>query len=134
MVHDHILRVSRPFVTARWSELLLVTFEAPEELVGVYVPSGLEPDRWDAKTHVTLVALQMLDIRVLGWRIPGFGAHPQVNFRTYVRCGAERAVTFIRELVPSRLVAAVARACSHEPFRAARVEARGVRAPCGRHW
>ena len=89
-----------------------------------HIPPGVDPDRWNGSTHVSLVALQMHDIRVLGWRMPGFAAHPQVNFRTYVRRGADPAVTFVRELVPSRLIAAVGRLRYGEPFQAARVEAR----------
>lgn len=104
--------------------MVLITFEAPEELVRAHIPPGVDPDRWNGRTHVSLVALQMLDVRVLGWRIPGFATHPQVNFRTYVRHGADPAVAFVRELVPSRLIAAVGRLHYGEPFQLARIEAR----------
>ncbi|MGH7676377.1 MAG: DUF2071 domain-containing protein [Gemmatimonadales bacterium] len=111
----------RPFLTARWSDLVFLTFEAPEDLVSAATPRGAEPDRWQGRTHVTLVALRMDDVRVAGWRIPGFGGHAQVNLRTYVRGDG---VSFIRQLVPSRLIAAVARIRYREPFRAAAIEAR----------
>jgi len=106
--------------------VVLITFEAPEELVRAHIPPGVDPDRWNGRMHVSLVALQMHDVRVLGWRTPGFATYPQVNFRTYVRRGADPAVTFLRQLVPSRLVAAVARLRYGEPFQTARVEARAV--------
>ena len=114
----------RPFLTARWSNLVLLTFEAPEELLEAHIPLGMEPDSWQRKTHVSLVALEMTDVRVRGWRIPAFSAYPQVNFRTYGRLAGEAAVSFIREFVPSRLVAAVARARYREPFRAMPIESR----------
>jgi len=106
----------RPFLTARWSDIVLLTFEAPEDLVRRALPSGVELDRWNGRTHVSLVALRMLDVRIMGWRIPGFTSHPQVNFRTYVRVGGEPGVWFIRQLVPSRLIAAVGRLRYDEPF------------------
>jgi len=121
----------RPFLTARWSDLVFLTFEVPEDRVVAVIPPGVAPDRWHGHTHVTLVALRMHDVRVAGWRIPGFGSHAQVNLRTYVRGPRDpRApalapgVAFVRQLVPSRLIAAVARVRFGEPFRAAAVEAR----------
>ena len=106
----------RPFLAARWSHIILLTFEAPEDLVRRSIPPGVEPDFWDGRTHVSLVALQMLDVRIKGWRIPGFTAHSQVNFRTYVRMAEEPGVWFIRQFVSSRLVAAVGRLRYGEPF------------------
>jgi uncharacterized protein YqjF (DUF2071 family) len=103
---------------------VLLTFEAPEELVRAQLPPGVDVDRWSGRAHVSLVALQMVDVRVLGWRIPGFTAHPQVNFRVYARQGAHAAVSFVRELVPSWLIAAVGRRRYNEPFRTAWIETR----------
>ena len=116
--------VPRPFLTARWSNLVLLTFEAPEQLVRSHVTAGIDLDRWNGRTHVSLVALEMLNVRVFGQRIPGFTTHPQVNFRLYVRPHAAPAVWFVRELVPSRLIAAVGRLLYREPFQVARLEAR----------
>ena len=113
----------RPFLTARWSNLVLLTFEAPEQLLRAHVTAGFDLDRWNGQTHVSLVALEMRDVRVLGRRIPGFTTHSQVNLRVYVRVHAAPAVWFVRELVPSRLIAAVGRLLYREPFQAARLEA-----------
>ncbi|HEX4627344.1 MAG TPA: DUF2071 domain-containing protein, partial [Gemmatimonadales bacterium] len=99
-----------------WSDIILLTFEAPEGLIRRALPAGAEPDRWEGRTHVSIVALQMHDVRVKGWGIPGFRAHTQVNFRTYVRVGGQPGVWFIRQLVPSRVIAAVARLKYDEPF------------------
>src|SRR5207249_6400460 len=107
----------RPFLAARWSHIILLSFEAPEDLIRRAIPPGVEPDRWNGRTHVSLVALQMLDVRIKGWRIPGFTAHPQVNFRTYVRVGGEPGVWFVRQFVSSRLIAAAGRLRCGEPVR-----------------
>src|SRR5881398_1495403 len=117
---------SRPFLTAHWSNVVLLTFEAPEDLVRTQLAPCVEPDRWNGKTHASLVALQMRDVRVRGWRVPGFAGHLQVNFRVYARYGGQPAVTFVRELVPSRTIAAVGRLRYGEPFQAARISARVV--------
>jgi uncharacterized protein len=106
----------RPFLTARWSDIVLLTLEAPEALIRRLIPADVEPDRWEGRTHVSIVALQMHEVRVMGFGIPGFRSHPQVNFRTYVRHGGEPGVWFIRQLVPSRVIAAVGRLKYDEPF------------------
>jgi uncharacterized protein len=116
----------RPFLTACWSNVVLLTFEAPEDLVRAQLAPGVEPDRWNGKTHASLVALEMRDVRLHGWRVPGFAGHPQVNFRVYARYAEQAAVTFVRQLVPSRLIAAVGRLRYGEPFRAARIAAHVV--------
>lgn len=118
-----------PFLTARWSDIVLLTFEAPEALLRSAIPPGVELDRWNGRAHVSIVALHMRDVRVLGWAIPGFTAHPQVNFRTYVRCGGAPGVWFMRQLVPSRVIAAVARLRYDEPFWPTPIRRRVVETP-----
>src|SRR5213082_683153 len=58
--------------------------------------------------------------------IPDVGAevHLQVNFRTYIRYRGEPGVWFIREFVPSRLLAAVAWLKFGEPFGTAPISVR----------
>jgi len=121
--------VPRPFLTARWSDIVLLTFEAPEALLRRAIPPGAELDHWNGRTHVSIVALHMRDVRILGWGIPGFTAHPQVNFRTYVRCGGEPGVWFIRQFVPSRVIAAVGRLRYGEPLLPTPIRRRVVDAP-----
>jgi len=58
---------------------------------------------------VSLVAFDVRDTRVRGVAWPGLRDFPEVNLRFYVREGDRRGVVFIRELVPSRAVALVAR-------------------------
>ena len=57
-----------------------------------------------------------------------------MNLRAYVRHGpddARRGVIFIRELVPRRVIATVARLCYNEPYAAAPMTARVTPAPDG---
>jgi uncharacterized protein len=95
-----------------------VTYAVPEVFVRAVIHPALELDRWDGQVHVSLVAFDFHDTRVLFCRVPGHVAFPEVNLRTYVRHGPQRGVAFIREFVPRRLVAAVARAAFNEPYQA----------------
>jgi uncharacterized protein len=67
---------------------------------------------------VSLVAFDFLDTRVMLCRVPGHVDFPEVNLRTYVRHGGRRGVAFIREFVPRRLIATIARRAYNEPYRA----------------
>lgn len=123
--------MNKPFLTARWQHLALVTYAVSAELLDEALTDDIEPDGRDdlpscsaggATAYVSLVAFDFLDTRVLGVKWPGFVNFPEVNLRAYVRekdGEQRRGVTFIRELVPSRWVAWVARNTYNEPYAAA---------------
>jgi uncharacterized protein YqjF (DUF2071 family) len=116
--------VTRPFLRARWRDLLLLTYAVPDDLALPLVPSGCDADRWDGRCHVSLVALQMERVRIRGIAVPGLTSYPQVNLRLYVRHAGRAAVHFVQELVPSRLLAAAAHRLYGEPFRGGPIKAR----------
>jgi len=110
----------RVFLTAEWRHLAIVNFEAPAALLAPLVPRGTELDRHDGRVFVSLVGFRFLDTRVLGCRVPGHANFDEINLRFYVRrevAGEVRsAVTFVREIVRRRAIAAVARAAFNEPY------------------
>lgn len=110
----------RPFLTARWESLVLLNYVCPRSLLEPLVPAGTELDDWDGRHLVSLVGFMFRDTRVIGWAIPGHQHFEEVNLRFYVRRIADgevrRAVVFIRELVPRRAIAAVARWRYDEPY------------------
>jgi uncharacterized protein YqjF (DUF2071 family) len=114
----------RPSLTARWSNLILLTYDVQASLVSPLLPNDVEPDLMDGRAQVSLIAFDFVDTRVRGRRIPGFVDFPEINFRTYVRQGDRRGVVAIRELVPSPLAAAIGRLRFNEPFRATPMESR----------
>ncbi|MEQ8745817.1 DUF2071 domain-containing protein [Pyruvatibacter sp.] len=118
---------SRPFLTARWVNLCLFSFETPRELLAPLLAPGLELDSLDGKAFVSLVAFQFLDTRVKGCRIPGHVNFPELNLRFYVRDGDRRGVMFVREYVPRRAIAVTARLLYNEPYLAAAMTARVTR-------
>src|SRR3954471_19004784 len=109
------------FLTARWSNLCLLTYAVPPALLEPRLPRGLSLDLRDGQAFVSLVAFDFLDTRVLGVPWPGYRNFPEINLRFYVRHREERGVVFVREFVPRRLVAFLARAIYGEPYVAARM-------------
>jgi uncharacterized protein YqjF (DUF2071 family) len=107
----------RPFLTADWLNVAAVTFAADEERLRPYLPRGASIDALEGSPRVSLVAFEFRRTRVRGLAIPGHIAIPEINLRFYVRYGGERGVVFIRELVPRRAIATVARVLYNEPYR-----------------
>lgn len=114
-----------PFLTARWTDLALVTWQIPAEILRPHLPPGLEPDRRPADpegiAYVSFVAFRFLDTKVKGIAVPLHTDFPEVNLRAYVRETAgerRRGVTFIAELVPKPAIAVIANLLYHEHYRA----------------
>ena len=108
----------RPFLTARWKHLVLVNYAVESQRLLPHLPPGLSLDLLDGQAH------EFGRIRFLGHAgvrisVSGFRNFPEINLRFYVRDGDRRGVCFIREYVPSRLIAWVARSLYNEPYRRA---------------
>ena len=107
---------SRPFLTARWSNLGLVTYAVDQALLAADLPPGCELDLRNGDAFVSFVVFDFLDTRVKGVRWPGHVNFPEINLRFYVRQDGQRGVCFVRELVPKRLIAWIARILYNEPY------------------
>jgi uncharacterized protein YqjF (DUF2071 family) len=124
----------RPFLTARWTHLVLLNYACPRDLLGPLVPRGTVLDEWNGQTLVSLVGFLFEDTRVLGVPIPGHRTFEEVNLRFYVKrelpgTPVRRAVVFIRELVPRRAIALVARRLYNEPYLAVPMSHRNALSP-----
>ena len=113
--------MARPFLTARWHNLFLATYPVAPSLLEPRLPPRLTLDLRDGSAFVSVVAFEFLDTRVanIGW--PGYRDFGELNLRFYVRRGEERGVVFIREFVPQRLIAWIAKLIYNEPYLAAPV-------------
>jgi uncharacterized protein YqjF (DUF2071 family) len=107
----------RPFLTAEWLNVVAITFAAEVEQLRPYLPSGVTIDTLEGAPRVSLVAFEFRRTRVLGLPIPHHIAFPEINLRFYIRHRGERGVVFIRELVPRRAIATVAKVLYNEPYR-----------------
>jgi len=121
--------MAKEFLAARWTNLIIASYRVSPERLKDRVPPGLELDLRDGNAHVSLVAFQFTHTRVKGIAWPGYSHFNEVNLRFYVRAGERRGVVFIREYVPKRLIAWVARTFYNEPYRIAEIEDNIVNAP-----
>jgi uncharacterized protein len=107
------LAAVRPFLTANWRYLAIINFVVDPKIVAPFVPSGTEIDFENGETFLSVVGFLFLDTRLLGLPIPLHRDFEEVNLRFYVRKKSadtwRRGVVFVRELVPRRAIATVAR-------------------------
>lgn len=100
----------------------MLSYEIEPAVLAPWVPAGTTLDAWRDRTYVSIVGLRFVDTRLLGVPVPFHRHFEEVNLRFYVRrvvAGeVRRAVVFIRELVPRRAIAALARRLYNEPYRA----------------
>jgi uncharacterized protein YqjF (DUF2071 family) len=106
----------RVFLTAEWRNLLMLNYAVDAALLERFVPSGTELDAFEGKTYLSLVGFEFNRTRMFGLPVPFHQAFEEVNLRFYVRRAAKRGVVFIRELVPSYAVAAIARFAFNENY------------------
>jgi uncharacterized protein YqjF (DUF2071 family) len=110
----------RPFLTACWSDLLLLNFPVPTEVLTRLAPAGTEPDLYRDQAYVSIVGFRFHTTRLLGLPIPGHTRFPEINLRYYVRRTVDgesrRGVAFVREVAPRRAVALTANWLYHENY------------------
>ncbi|MGA2851418.1 MAG: DUF2071 domain-containing protein [Terracidiphilus sp.] len=104
------------FLTAEWSNLLMLNYAVHPSLLERFVPTGTDLDEFEGKTYVSLVGFGFNRTRVFGIPAPFHQAFEEVNLRFYVRRSSKRGVVFIRELVPKLAVAAIARFAFNENY------------------
>jgi uncharacterized protein YqjF (DUF2071 family) len=98
----------------------MLNYDIDAAVLAPLVPAGTELDKFDGRTMVSLVGFLFLKTRVLGVPVPFHRDFEEVNLRFYVRRemddGWRRAVVFVKELVPRRAIAAIARAFYGENY------------------
>jgi len=109
------------FLTAEWQHLAMLNYEVDAGLLLPFVPAGTEIDRWNHKVFVSLVGFRFLKTKLFAFLpIAMHSNFEEVNLRFYVRrqAGSEvrRGVAFIREMVPRRAIAFVARTFYNENY------------------
>jgi uncharacterized protein YqjF (DUF2071 family) len=116
--HLHAENTKQPgiFLTADWNNLVMLNYAIDPALIERFVPRGTELDAFAGNTYFSLVAFEFNNTRVSGFAVPFHRSFEEVNLRFYVRRGDRRGVTFIRELVPRRAVAAIARRFFNENY------------------
>jgi uncharacterized protein YqjF (DUF2071 family) len=110
----------KPFLTANWRYLAMLNFVVDSKIVAPLVPPGTEIDFENGETFLSVVGFLFLDTRLLGLPIPLHRDFEEVNLRFYVRKKSadtwRRGVVFVRELVPRRAIAVLARTFYGEKY------------------
>lgn len=108
------------FLTAEWRYLVMLNYTVDCEVLKPFVPQGTELDWFGDRTFVSVVGFRFTRARVYGVPFPLHTHFEEVNLRFYVRRrsddGWRRGVVFVRELVPRRAIAYVARTFYGEPY------------------
>jgi hypothetical protein len=108
------------FLTAEWRWLLMLNYRIDPAVLAPLVPRGVELDLWQGEALVSMVGFLFLRTRVLRVPVPWHRDFEEVNLRFYVRRetpeGWRRGVTFVREIVPRRAIATLARVLYEEPY------------------
>ena len=115
----------RVFLIADWRNLVMDNYEVDADILLRWLPAGVELDAWHGKTLISLVGFEFRGTRVLGMSIPGHRDFPEVNLRFYVRRKVgdnwRRGVVFVKELVPRRAIAWMARRLYGERYETTRM-------------
>ncbi len=141
--------MGKPFLSARWKNLLMANYAVDPALLAPLVPEHTELDIFNGECLVSLVAFQFLDTRVKGFRIPWHVNFPEINLRFYLKrtVGAptasmpaqtsehpvpsvngelRRGVSFITEIVPRHAITLVANTLFNEHYKTRRMSQRVV--------
>jgi uncharacterized protein len=118
---DDISENKSVFLSAEWRDLVMLNYEVCPPLLQPYVPRGTELDSFEGKAFVSLVGFRFLKTKLFGiLPIPFHTDFDEVNLRFYVRrddAGInKRGVVFIREIVPRRAIALLARIAYGENY------------------
>jgi uncharacterized protein len=118
-----ILQTVSTFLTAEWRKLIMAQYDVKPKLLMPYLPKGVEIDLYEGRCYVSLVAFLFDRVRLKGLPIPFHTRFEEINLRFYVRRTEpdgtyKRGVVFIREFVPRRAIAYVAKHLYEEPYAA----------------
>ncbi len=112
-----------PFLSARWRNLIVINYEIEPAVLRPLLPLGTEIDLFENKALLSVIAFNFERTKLFGI-IPTVPVtdFEEINLRFYVhrKVGNEvrKGVVFVKEVVPSALIAATARILYNEPYEA----------------
>ena len=109
------------FLTAEWRNLIFANYPIDRRVLEPLVPYGTELDEFDGVCYGSLVGFYFQKVRMFGRvAVPLHTEFEEFNLRFYVRrkteSGWKRGVVFVKEIVPKRAIAVVARTLYGEPY------------------
>jgi uncharacterized protein YqjF (DUF2071 family) len=111
----------RTFLTAEWRKLIMTQYAIDPAILAPLLPAGTELDLFAGRCYVSLVGFLFDRVRVKGLPIPFHRRFEEINLRFYVLRRLKdgyirRGVVFVREIVPRRAIAVIARRIYEEPY------------------
>ncbi len=114
--------MSKIFLSARWENLVLITYAVEPGFLDDLLPEGITADTIEGNAFVSLVAFDFLDTRVKGIKFPLHTNFPEINLRYYVRYKEKRGVMFVREFVPPSFIPLFANLMYNEKYKSVRMK------------
>ena len=112
--------MKKPFLEARWDNLIMANYVIEPALLLPYLPNKTELDIYNGNMYVSLVGFMFADTRMLGFKVPFHINFEEVNLRFYVRHKHngewKRGVVFIKEIVPKIAITTVANTLYKEKY------------------
>ena len=100
----------------------MINYRIQEGKVLPYLPKYCTVDKHNGDTFASLVLFEFNDTKVVGVNWPGHTNFSEINLRLYVTHQRDkelkRGVVFVKELVPKRTIATIARLFYSEPYEA----------------
>lgn len=110
----------KPLLTADWKNLIVVNYEIDPLVLNPYLPAGTEPDLWNNKCYISLIAFQFNHPKMKGIPIPFYKNFEQINLRFYVskvyKGEVRKGVVFIKEIAAGNLLKAGAALIYNEHY------------------
>ena len=104
------------FLIANWNYLLLANYAVPKNVLMPFLPKDCELALWENQAFVSIVGFQFNNTKVFKIKWPCFTNFIEINLRFYLQYKGQRAVCFIKEYVPSYIIAGIARTVYNEPY------------------
>jgi uncharacterized protein YqjF (DUF2071 family) len=108
------------FLTAEWRHLAVLNYQVDPAVLRERLPRGIELEDHAGRHFVSVVGFLFLHTKLRGIPIPFHRDFEEVNLRFYVRREEQgelrRGVVFVKELVPRRAIAWVARMLYNENY------------------
>jgi uncharacterized protein YqjF (DUF2071 family) len=109
----------------RWHDLLFAHWRVSVDALRPHVPEGLTIDVFDGSAWLAVVPFRMSGVRARCTPpLPGLGAFPELNLRTYVTRGGEPGVWFFSLDAAQPIAVRTARALFALPYFDARMSCR----------
>lgn len=110
----------KPFLTAEWTNIAVISFEADKNILSKYLPVKTELNEWYGKYFISLVGFTFSRPAWKGIPTLLFRRFPEVNLRFYVKYktkeGWRNGIVFIKEIAPSRIIGLTAKLLYHENY------------------